>query len=364
MLLYLSIIIILIVLSVFEQEYIDFKPKYFLFWIVFLLFVFQDGLRWQTGTDWITYNGFFCNNISFTQKTKIFEIGYVLIDFLVHLVSNNYSVFLLLLSIITYLIYFKSILKYTSFPILTLLSFYCVFIGYMGMNRQHLALGICLLSFKYIGRRNFKSFFLYVFIASLFHVTSILFLVTYFLNRTFSKKTCLTLIFFAIGIHFCAPYIVNTLVVPFLPQSIVFKASIYLHNNSTFSLTGFIFGFGKRLLIFVMIYYSLSDSLRKKVTDIEIMLNIYFVSILIYIAFNNTIQVLVSRGNLFFGSLFEIFLIPALIETATRKSKFLMYFLVLCLLMLTFSKSLSTFYEQLVPYKGVFINTDFSRKKF
>ena len=73
----------------------EIKNGFFVITITMLwLFV---SLRWETGSDWIAYKRYFdsLNNID------AFELGYVIINYLVREVTENYTVLLLICNFIS-----------------------------------------------------------------------------------------------------------------------------------------------------------------------------------------------------------------------------------------------------------------------
>ena len=334
------------------------SQKYIFIFLIFTLFILLDGLRWETGTDWPFYKAFF-------QKCTMgnnmhFEPGYVLINQFIYNISGSYTVFLIFVAFLMYSLYLRSIADYAFYPIISSLFLYCTFIGFMGMNRQHIALGICLFSFRYIISQKYWKFIICILLASLFHRTALIFFVTYFLNRHIPAHI---LLFSLLVVYFLNPFI-SGLLKPFvssMPNQIAYKLNVYLHSEYTNSTFGTIIGSLKRALIFLPLYLN-KKKLAEEFPNIELMLNIYFLSLLIYVLFNNSVQVFVSRGNLYFGSLFEIFLIPLFLLLVKKNiSQIIVYCLLLILGFLSLLKSISVFYDLFVPYKGLFINSHFHR---
>jgi hypothetical protein len=334
------------------------SQKYIFIFLIFVLFILLDGLRWETGTDWTFYKTFFqkCTK----GNNMDFEPGYVLINKFIYYISGSYSVFLIFVAFLMYSLYLKSINDYALYPLISSFFLYCTFIGFMGMNRQHIALGICLFSYRYIVSRKYWKFILCILIASLFHRTALIFFVTYFLNRNIPAPVLLI----SLLIVYLLNPVISGLMKPFLssmPNQIEYKLNVYLHSEYTNSTFGTVIGSLKRALIFLPLYLN-RRKLAEKFPNIELMLNIYFLSLLIYVLFNNSVQVFVSRGNLYFGSLFEIFLIPLfLLLVKKNMSQIIVYCLFLILGMLSLLKSISVFYDLFVPYKGLFINSYFYR---
>ena len=358
---YLIILGVLIVFGFLDIFRLRGSQKGIFIFLVFVLFLLLDGFRWETGTDWNLYRDFFLN--SSKGKWMAFEPGYVLINQLTHIISCNYSIFLILIALLIYSLYTKSISEYAIYPLITLMLFYCSFIGYMGMNRQHLALAVCLYSYRYIVSKEFWKFALFVLIASLFHRTASIFFIAYFLNRSIPSHILLLSL---VTVYLLNPVIAGLLkpLISALPAQTAYKLSIYLESKDSNSTLSIVVGTLKRAFIFLPLYFN-KEKLKERYPNIEIMLNIYFLSLLIYVLFNNSVQVFVNRGNLYFGTLFEIFLIPCFLLLVRKNfSQIIIYSLFVIFATLTFMKSISVFYDSFVPYKGIFINTEFVRKQF
>lgn len=364
---YLFIILLLIIFSYLDLNFKQNRKWVFLV-IIFILLVLQDGLRWETGTDWTNYKNFFEKDPGWLFFGG-FGLGYTFLNDVVYSVSQNYSSFLIVHAIIIYSLYLKSINDYTEFPLITALCFYCTFIGYMGMNRQHIALAICLFVFRYIASREILKFSFWVIIASLFHGTAVLFFIAYFLNRRIPRYVYVT--------TFVLSFILNPIItslfkhiIPALPFQFeildklgavagVWKPDMppgeeEMGNPILIVMLGII----KRVLIFCLLYSNLAK-LKTKVPNIELMLNIYFVSILFYVTFNNSIQILVGRGNLYLGSLFEVFLLPYLIYVFKKSNGALVVLLIVVLMVTNAFRSITV--DIFTPYKGIYYNSEYFR---
>jgi hypothetical protein len=358
---YLIIFLLLALFGFLDIFKIKENQKKAIIFAIFILFVLLDGLRWETGTDWILYRDYFLN--SSKEKWMAFEPGYVLFNQVIHLFSDNYTVFLIFLAFLIYSLYLKSITSIALYPLITCLLFYCAFVGYMGMNRQHVALAICLYSFRYVISKEFWKFSLCVLLAALFHRTASIFFVVYFLNRSIPARIFLLSL---IVVYLLNPVIAGLVkpLISVMPSTIAFKLSEYLKSDDSNSTLSTIMGTMKRAMIFLPLYFY-KDKIKVKYPGIELMLNIYFLSLLIYVLFNNSVQVFVSRGNLYFGTLFEIFLIPYFfILVKNNYSRVIMYGLIIVFSLMTLIKSLSVLYTLFVPYKGIIINSDYSRILF
>ena len=234
------------------------------------------------------------------------------------------------------------------------------------MNRQYIALAICFFAIRYVISREMVKFLFCVIIASLFHLSATPFFIVYFLDRRVPKYIYLSIFIFAFMLN---PVIISLgdRIISALPgHSLILerlRIRILDAGNITETLNpalNVILGLIKRIVIFLAIYLNLEE-LKEKIPSIKLMLNIYFISILIYVVFNNTIQTFVGRGSLYFGSLVEVFLLPCLIFLFKKKSMIqLVYaFVVLIMVMNAFR---STTVDLFTPYKGIFINTEYIRE--
>lgn len=364
MFLYLTMLILLFGFGFFDVLSSNLKQKKVLLYIIFILLVFQDGLRWETGTDWKPYLGYFFQDPEYSWFT--YEPGYDLLNSLVRKLFNNYSVFLIVHAIIIYTLYFKAIIRLTDLPIVTLLVFYSLTIGYMGMNRQHIALAICLYSVTYILNKEKYKFLIAILIATMFHFSALLFLICYPLNKKINAKIIIGSLIASIiigQINFLA-IVKPILEILHIPQFISMKILVYLKGEGENSIIWQIAGSLKRLIIFSLVYFN-REKIKQYFPHIEFFMNVYLFSIVMYFCFNNSIQVLVSRGMLYFGILPEIFLLSSCVFIfKIPRNKIILYLILFLFVLFTFSKSISVFYDLFVPYKGIFINTDYLRKLY
>lgn len=152
--------------------------------IVFVLFF---GLRWKTGTDWPTYYSYFHDNFTISEFYDTqFETGYVYLNYLIKILSRNYSVFLLIFTSLIGIAFFIGNKDLIKFPQAGILYLFCT----VGTPiRQTLAAAIILISYKYIISRNFIRFFCLVILAACFHRSAFIFLPFYFITKiNFSNK--------------------------------------------------------------------------------------------------------------------------------------------------------------------------------
>lgn len=306
----------------------DRKLFNFLSAISILWLTFHDGFRWGIGTDWINYYEYF-NNCTTQFSDSEFEIGYVILNKAIRNLTENYSVFLIIHAIIVYVLLSRTILKYSVNPLFSFFLLYCIMLTYLGMNRQYIALAICLYSIKYVFSREILKFLISVTVAFLFHKSAIMFLIVYFINKEISAKYYLSILIIISGISISG--IINSLPLGlfyFLGNDIGSKSEFYM--NSDFLQTNSLsiaLGILKRS-IWLILAFVYGNRIKNKNEYYTLFLNIYFLSTIIYLLFNNTVlQIIVARGIIYFN-IAEIFIIPYLISifknNASRKIIFLL----------------------------------------
>lgn len=278
-----------------------------------LWIILYEGLRWEIGTDWGNYYSYFV----YGEESSHIEIGYQALMWLVHLFTDNYTIFILLITSFFYLTLASFLKKFAISPLMSLTIYYCLMVGLMGCNRQLIALFICLISLKYCFEKKLSKFLCCILIAFSFHTTSVIFTVAYFIinrkidTRYYVYAIVLSLFIGLSGIINKLPYI-NLLV--FLDASSAEKLSAYANND----INGYSFlGTIKRFAILLPCLLR-QDKIRYD--KFESFLHLYIVGCVVYFVFNGSLlQIMAGRGALYFN-VFEILLIPAFIK-ATFKGK-------------------------------------------
>jgi hypothetical protein len=333
---------------------------------VFVLFVFQVGLRWQTGTDWEPYLQHFeeTNSLFDVYHTITgFEQGYNFFVLIVKSFWNSYTGFLIIHALLYYVLVFSAFKKMSPYIFISLLVFYATNIGVMWSNRQLIALGICLFALRYVVNKNALKFFLLVGLAFMFHSTAILFIVYYFLNRDIKQS-----VLFAVLI---ASFIIGKTSLPALAFSFVgdniggmgaskvlYYTERYQEDSALYRLG--ILGLLKRLLFVGLFIYNYKY-LTAKLSYYKLIFNGYFIGLVIYLLFSSSILVLVNRGSLYF-TVMEVLLLSS--QFLLLKNKHYQVNLLIVLFIITlllFFQSIAGYDDLFLPYKGVFINSDFHR---
>jgi hypothetical protein len=326
------------------------------------------GLRWETGTDWNNYLDNFNNTLTLDDIILNvllgFEIGYGFIVLLFKQLSNNYFLFLLLHATFFYFIIFNVFKQYSPFPLIAILLFYSSTIGILGSNRQLLAIAVCLFSIKYIINKNFKFFIFFIFIAFLFHTSAIFFSIAYFLNKDYNKYLIFILIALTVIIGFTnIPMNLFNKLGPIFGEAAKLKSDFYLDKGTDSSQSLSIFGLIRRFLYFIL-FTILYKSISSKYLYFKLFYNIYTFGLLIYFMFASSLLILINRGSLYFN-IMECFLLSSILIYYNKKSqRGIILSLLFIISIITFYQSISTYSDLFIPYKGLFINSDFSRNLY
>lgn len=336
--------------------------------ILYLVIVLQVGLRWETGTDWSSYYDHFLNTTDiemvFLNSLIGFELGYGLFSFFIRGLTDNYTIFLLLHAMLYYFLIFKANNRLSPFPFLSLLLFYVTNIGVLGSNRQLLALAICLYALRFIIEKKSVKFFILVFVAFLFHTTALLFMVYYFLNRDFKKYQIIIALFLALIIGKTSlPNILFSGLGSLLGGASSTKAEIYSGTSDLGPASLSLIGIIRRLLYFTLFLYNY-DRIIVKFKEYNLLFNGFLFGLIFYLLFSNSLLILVNRGSLYFN-IMEIFLLTSqfLIFHLKTDRKYVLLLILLYSIYLFF-QAISPYADLFVPYKGIFINSDFSRNLY
>lgn len=301
--------------------------KYFNF-IGVTSYVLFYGFRGFIATDWIIYYEFFKNiHISYilTFKDTGFENGFILYTQIIKTFSESYIVFQLintLTNIFLLHLFFKKYLpiKYYLFG----LAVFLVFFGSgleINLLRNFKAILIFLLALPFIENRKPVQYFSIIFIALLFHWSSIVYLPLYFfLHKKISIKIFLLIfisgsVIYILQIEYITPII--KLFSTILPTEMSQKVLAYLNTNLYAKSYGLTVGFFERTIttLLILFYY-------KKISTNPT--NILFInSFLIFIAlflFCSETSIILKRVTINFAFSYWI-LIPIIIQQVEKKLK-------------------------------------------
>lgn len=256
------------------------------------------------------------------------EKGFYYLQVLVKTITDNWTIFFLVVSAFTFYFIYKDVKKYSIFPLIGLFAYIARFYGRSFIQiRAGLAYAILMLSIKYIYEKDWKRFFLIVFIAWLFHRSCIIAVPLYFICNWIKVKkwhVYVALVFsFMVGIF--GQGFVHTLVED--------NASDLNIGNRYIDAGGErkqLVGLGMRnpmiyFQCFILISYTL---LEKRLAPLNkyyyVIRNCYLYSVMILICFC-TYKVLSARTASMFATM-EFAIIPSLIYLFNKKNRQFAFF--------------------------------------
>ncbi len=146
-----------------------------LYFSLFLILLFFIGARDNIGTDWWIYKGFFFQ----VDEVSLVEPGYELIQIIVRAINkDSFYLMVFVTSFLSLSIKFSIFKKVSPLAFISILYYFGYYYIVQDANqvRQGLAAGILLYSIQSLVDKKFKKFIVVVLLATLFHVSSLVFL--------------------------------------------------------------------------------------------------------------------------------------------------------------------------------------------
>lgn len=297
----------------------------YLFFIWCIILIFIAGLRVDTA-DYKAYVNLFnwtpniidtiinneWNFFIFTRE----EIGYLLLNSLVKLFTDESSFLFLIVATISISLYYKCIKMYALFPLVSLLIYfsfiYCV--KELAQIRQGMAIAIFLYSLRYLIYSNFKKYILCIGLAGCFHLSIWAMLFIYPI-RKIKVNTINIFIFFIVSLLIGLFDIANNIIIN-LFSNLEIMQRVLSYLNSEFLDNSNLYRLYKYLMIFLFLGM-FNKILRKKY--------IYYDLMMVILGYGLFIMSIWSKYP-FFGERFAapcwislIFLLPTIIELSNNK---------------------------------------------
>ena len=164
-------------------------------WGALLLPVILASLRYMVGTDYGTYISLFSKLrlLSFSEyfsDMSVTEPGLFLLSKLSDLVTGDHMAMFAISSVLSVGFFYLGLRRYgVKHPTLVYFLYLCVlFPMTLNLVRQGIAISICFYAFSFILVKDFRSYFFWVLIASLFHISALLMIPVYFIARLFLSR--------------------------------------------------------------------------------------------------------------------------------------------------------------------------------
>ena len=272
-------------------------------YILFLIFFVFIGLRGFVNTDWKSYKYVF-DNISNLEESETFEVGFMVLMRISRFLSDDYTIFVVLSSLIDLFLFYKAFKSEKS--IFLVFIFYYLFCGSgcgfrteFNLMRNIKSILIFCISLKYVYERKFFKYLILNLIGMLFHSTSIIYIPLYFiLNKRYPRKFLLFIfgignLIFLLQIQWVQDIL--AFLSSFLPGALGQLISKYLSVSVFANAYGITIGYLERFFTFLLAYI-----FYKKCDESEIVyFNILFIYLFIYL-FCSEMLILLSRFALLF----------------------------------------------------------------
>lgn len=319
--------------------------------LCFLLLVAHDGLRWAMGTDWPPYYNAFLGNVESDQ----YEIGYQTLQNLVASCTQDYTIFLIIHAVLIYSLYFFWLKKFVPKGFFTaLLIFYTAMIGLLGMNRQHIALALCLASCPFLIDKRYIIFLLINFFAITFHNSAIVFmLIAWLATRNIKIKYC----FIAMALAMLANQLKLTTptyvwLTNWMGDSVSSKTEAYIAYEANRTIFAFLLFLLRRMAVLGLIWM-----LRKRLPwdnpYFKFSFIIYLFGLIISVAIDGELQFLQGRFSIYY-LIFEAVLWGYIAWRTPVQYKLPVMVLVLVYAIFSFFRSINLYPDLFLPYKSIF----------
>ena len=334
---YILLFITLMLLSILNI-YID-KIKLINIYIIFSIFLLLfTGFRYYLGgSDYYVYKAYFDNMPDLqhiNSLIKCFTNDSMWLFFIITLIS---------LSVLLYFNY-----KYCKYPFFTLtFYFYKTFLytNFVAM-RQSIAIAIFIISIKYILDGNFKKYAISIFIASLFHTSSIVLIFLYFVRNIKLKKLNMTKILM-IGISIML--LSKPIILIISKIAILFGASSTVQNKIT-NISSSI-GINLHVIEIVIFYFIFARNYKPNNDNEKIIYNLFAIYTILLIGFSN--YVIFIRISMYFYFIIMIFISSSLKKNSNLKLKQLQVYTLMLIFFIGYIKYLIQFDSGgLIPYKS------------
>lgn len=287
--------------------------------VVSLPLIILSSLRTaRGGCDTAIYLSIF-NEICDGDNPVFFEFGFTLLLKIISIFTHDGHIMLFIINVITFLLFGRFILKYSSCVWLSFFLFIGMEIFDQSMNliRQILALSIIVNSFDFLVQKKYFKFLSIVLFASLFHSTAILFIFAILLNQLKLSRSIIII------------YIISIPILVVLSSTIIYTIMTKLHIYEKY-LTSDAFGIVEEpktacilhLLISMSIFffcYYFGKHIKKSKND-ELMTKLLIMGALFWAASVNFSTI--GRAALYYD-VFSIIIVPNILFKLKLKTNIL-----------------------------------------
>lgn len=222
--------------------------NFFLFFLYLILILLVSLRSLNVGTD--TENYFEIFNQAKLGEIFSFNLEpfYLLLNVLCKTLYNNFSFYLFVFSsffIFIWSVIFKKLSYDYTVAIIFFLTFFAYF-SFFNITRQSFAMSLCLLSLFYLFDKKYYKYLFLILIASCFHYSAIIFIITLFIFKFVRNP------FFSLIISFASTYFLSNFILFYLVNSSL-KNSYLNYGGQLDDISGlFLIGF----LVIQFIFFS------------------------------------------------------------------------------------------------------------
>lgn len=348
---YILLFVSLIILSLLEF----FSKKRIFFIIAMIEIILFAGLRYETGYDYLSYKAFFERVRSFGDILSggiDAEPGYLLTNYIVKMFGMDFTVFILIYSVVSLTLLGWFVYKNVSYPTMILVYYVSrfYFVRDMGQIRASFVAIIFLYCLPAIKEKNLPKVVLLSLLGSCFHIVALFIIPAYFFveiikKLTLQKVMILTIISALIGVLFFFP----DLFLWAIPSRYAgYFAGKYVTGewilNPIFIMQ---MGITVAAILFV-------KGKNKEYNDsFNTLLSLYFLSTLFLIIFGPLATVGGRIGTIFATA--EILVVPELFRHMFKNQYLnLACYYIFCVLVFFLIFILSNTYQDFIPYQTVY----------
>lgn len=338
MFIYIIILTLLILLHLFENRFSQKQKKYAVIFVVGFIIIIQ-GLRSLTvGVDVLQYNNKFNQFGNEEIKWTGFDSEYLykILNKIIYVMGLDFRVLLFIVSMSIFIPLGYISYKYSEKPMLSILLF--VLLGFFAFSlsglRQTIAIGLTLISYKYIREKKVVRFLILVFLAAGFHKSAYIFLIAYPLHNIKMLKT-----YFLI--------IIPMVILIFIFRKPIYDSLYYLYDDYYVPVETNAYNF----LLMLISFYILSIVLfwEKKDRYLFGLNNLLLMAVIIQV-FATYSEVVMRFGYYFY--IYLILLIPEQIKTIKDSGFRNLYkWFVIVFLSITFLLSIKGNIMKIYPYR-------------
>ena len=287
------------------------RNKIIIYAICSFLIIFS-GLRFETGNDWGEYKKEF-NEVPVATFGELLkhesrvESSFIYLSYIAKCLSLDLESIFFLYALITIGLISASAYKYTPFVALALLLY--MRYGFLQHNfmfmRQGLAISIVFYAFRFVLTKEFYKYVVFVLFASLFHVSAIILLPIFWINKEYNPLVYLATLIISLIIgqfRWLDWFALN-----FIPEGNRFSViREYVFSESWGVKKIISFSYFEKLFIFCFFFY-FRKGIAIKNKYFYLFFNLSFLSLLISLVFLNYV-IFVDRLNVIFNISYIILL--------------------------------------------------------